>query len=126
MRAIVIDPFDRTATEVVISGNDLQEIYATLGVTCIDAVRLPEGDVIYVDDEGLLKGATGFFHLVGLTPNPLAGRGLLVGSGADGSDADPVIQISAVISRLKFYTLLATATGNRLFEVPHTLRGRTQ
>lgn len=126
MRAIVIDPFDQTVTEVVIEGNNLQEIYKILGVSCIDAVRLPNGDAIYVDDEGLLKGTTGFFHLLGMIPNPLAGRGLLVGGDAEGRDADPSSNLNGIISVTKFYTLLSTQTGNRLFEVPHALKGRTQ
>lgn len=126
MRAIVIDPFDQSVTEVVISGNNLKEIYTILDVTCIDAARLENGDVIYVDDEGLLKSPSHFFHLPGITNEPLAGRGLLVGSTPDGSDGPPRYALDEIASATKFYTLIGTATGSRLFEIPHALRGRTQ
>lgn len=126
MRAILIDPYDQTVTEIVVDGNNLQEIYKTLQVTCIDAVRLENGDVIYVDDEGLLKSPTHLFDVAGIDVTAFAGRGLLVGSTGDGYDADPKHSINEVRQRVGFLIAMRTKNGNTLFRVPYADGGRVQ
>lgn len=86
MKAILIDSRSQSINVIDFAGG-LQEIYRLLGCDVVDAVYLPNGDCIYVDDEGLLKGPTQFFYAVGMYA-PLAGNGLVVGSGKDGEDAD--------------------------------------
>lgn len=126
MRAILIDPYDHTVTEIIIEGNNLQEIYKILDVQVIDAARIALDDVVYVDDEGLLKGPTNFFAITGETPNPIAGRGLLVGTTPSGHDTDPRHSLAQITAQVRFYILMHTGIGNRFFEVPHAERGRAQ
>jgi len=93
LRAILIDPFTMNITEHEIDSG-IDAIYKLGQYESFDVIELPNGDTIYVDDEGLFKGrqqdATGmkrgfvvlkheddFNHSV-LTP-PLIGRGVILG-----------------------------------------------
>lgn len=82
MRAILI-----TITEVDHNG-DFRNIYKLLShethpVDCFDVVRLDHGDGIFVDDNGLLNNPQRFF-LIRDYHSPLAGKGLCLGSDAEG------------------------------------------
>jgi hypothetical protein len=93
VRAILIDPFACTVTETEYDGSKgLAEVYALLShetmpvdlVTAAYSGHLQGRDVIYVDDEGLMKSPQRFFKYSG-NPQPLAGKGLIVGTDADGN-----------------------------------------
>ena len=108
MRAILIDPFARTITEVEHNG-DYREIYKllsheTMPVDCFDCVRLDDGDAIYVDDEGLLKPCKAFFVLH--TPHgmngPYAGKGLVLGSDDEGESASAKMPLSKLQDAIQF------------------------
>lgn len=112
--AYVIDPFVLTVSDfgrprlsrteeavraVEIDGS-LASIYAALShekhpVDCIDALRLPGSDVIYLDDEGLFKDHDHWFRLHGYH-QPLRGRGLVVGTDRGGNAKAPDISIEQV------------------------------
>ena len=82
MRAILIDPAKQTVTEVDYDG-DYQSIYKLTDCTTFTVPFVLENeDALYVDDEGLW-GATDFFRIEGY-PDPLAGRGLILGTDEDG------------------------------------------
>ena len=82
MRAILIDPAKQTVTEVDYDG-DYQSIYKLTDCTTFTVPFVLENeDSLYVDDEGLW-GATHFFRIEGY-PDPLAGRGLILGTDEDG------------------------------------------
>ena len=59
------------------------------------AFRLDCGDVLYVDDMGMLNDAPnkGIFAIPKAYSNPLFGRGLLVGSTPDGGSKDPETEL---------------------------------
>lgn len=89
MKAILIDPAGETLVSEVEVGRDYREIYKQLGCECFTTVGLGPRDVMYVDDEGLLNGSfqrIGGFQLKGY-PQPLAGRGLILGFRPDGESA---------------------------------------
>ena len=79
MRAYLIDPFDKTVTEVDYSG-DFKDIYKFIGAACFDCARFSEhnNDAAYVDDEGLFKAGQAFF-MIGEYHTPLAGKALVLG-----------------------------------------------
>ena len=53
------------------------------------AFSFENNDVLYADDNGLIDGKKhDFFAVLDVYQAPLAGRGLLVGSDAQGGDAD--------------------------------------
>jgi len=75
MRAILIDPARRVVEPHTINGR-LASLQAAVEGCIAWGTELKTGDVLYVDDEGLLKPNPAFFAL---GRNTFAGRGLLVG-----------------------------------------------
>ena len=79
--AIWIDSETRTTTMVDITP-ELKSYYDLIHTDVIDAVRLDNADLVYVDDEALLKNPKHFFSINGAYP-PLAGNGVIVGTYDD-------------------------------------------
>ena len=83
MRAILINPADKTVKEVDYDGN-FESIYTHIDCTTFAVpFTLENEDALYIDDEGLLKGHTDFFTIEGY-PEPLAGCGLILGTDEEG------------------------------------------
>tara|TARA_A100001035_G_C27704588_1_gene464203 strand:+ start:605 stop:988 length:384 start_codon:yes stop_codon:yes gene_type:complete len=64
-----------------------------------------EGDTIYVDDEGLLKGSNYFFEVhspLYEKPYPLAGTAIVSGTTIEGNDAKPKITHKELKEIIKF------------------------
>lgn len=104
MQAYLIDPQTWTITPVVIPNRPdrLKAIRQHLACDLITGISMASGDCVYVDDEGLLHGAVvDFFTLRGY-PQPLAGRGLVVGTTPDGDDASPRISLADLTSAVCF------------------------
>ena len=100
MRTVLIDPYERSFTEVDYDG-DYKSIYKHLGCDTFDVVYTDLGDV-FVDDEGLLKGPSKFFYIQG-TPQPLAGRGLVFGPvDEDGNSTEATISIDELEKKVRF------------------------
>ena len=87
-KGYLVDPTERTITQVdVVRPADL------IGCSTITASAFNDaGDVVYVDDEGLLKGPTDFFLIEGY-PQPLAGKGVVVGTDDEGDDVEPSVSL---------------------------------
>jgi hypothetical protein len=101
MKAILINPETQTATTVDHDG-DLASVKRLIECHMIDAARLPgTNDVIYVDDEGLFQENQHFFKYAGYH-QPLAGKGLLVGTGPEGEDMEPDTSLFEVIGRVLY------------------------
>ena len=87
---IEIDPRERTVTR-----KEVPDLYQALRKAvaprpfCIGH-RFASGDVLYIDDEGLLKAAPAFFTLPGLV-QPLAGIGII--TGADDPDGEGTLPL---------------------------------
>ena len=85
MKAILIDAKNRTVEDFEYDGN-WKTIAPTIGASLFTAVTgLPNGDDIYVDDEGLLTADenTGWF-MFPWYPAPLCGSGLILGVNDEG------------------------------------------
>lgn len=108
--AILIDPFTRTVTQVEWNGH-YKQIAELIDCQLYDVARINRnGDGIFVDDEGLLKGEQNFFVFDGY-PNPLAGKGLLLGTDAEGNSITPHITLDEARRRTTFGDLVETALG---------------
>ncbi len=104
MKAILIDPFAREVTEVEYNGN-WRQISKLIGCDLFAPVGLSSGDTIYVDDEGLFKQETAFFmhrHY----PQPLAGKGLILGTDGDGESVTPELTLLEHKAQIAFVTPL--------------------
>lgn len=103
MKAILIDPFTETISEVDYVG-PYQQIYAllsheTMPVDCYTVVGLDDGESIFVDDEGLLKDPTHFFIWKDY-PQPLAGKGLILGCDDEGKTIGTELTLDYVKSKV--------------------------
>lgn len=108
MLAHLIDPVSRTITSVEIpdTGDKLPAIYKHLQCRTFDVAALPNGDALYVDDEGLLKPAYHYIALRGM-PEPFAGRGLVLGLDDRGRSIAPSVSLEQLTEDVKFIELLA-------------------
>ena len=102
MRAILIDPVEKSFTEVDYNG-DWKTISKHLDCDLFDVVFTDFGD-IYLDDEGLMKSDQQFFHIRGMS-QPFAGRGLVFGPTDDEGGTTPAtISIEELELQVKFMT----------------------
>jgi hypothetical protein len=108
VKALLIDPYQGTITEVDHDASDYQNIYALLSteakpVSTFEAYyaggALPEGDAIFIDEEGRLKGPNTFFLFDG---QPLAGRGLVLGSDEKGDTQACKLTFDECAKRVEF------------------------
>lgn len=96
MEAYLIDPFDKNITKVEYTG-DFRNIYQHIGAPLFDCVIInDQGDIVYVDDEGLFKPNQAFFSFRGHRRLPLAGKGLVLGTDEEGESTPPKISLEEV------------------------------
>ena len=104
-RGILIDPHARTVTVITIEGRTLQGLYAAIGCTTVDVLRLGEHNGVeqdlWIDDEGAMshKTSQAFFCLAGCG-SFLAGRAVLLGCDLSGDSVSTDVFISTVEDRL--------------------------
>lgn len=102
MKAILINVHNRTVTEVDIDGG-LDSLYKALGVNIVEIAQndlLRGQDVMYVDEEGLLKDNL-FFDMDGGYQS-IAGNGLIVGTDEDGNSCDAETPLDSVVEAVNF------------------------
>lgn len=105
MLAYLIDVRRMEVQTVELSG-DYREIYPLIGCETFTCVQINDkNDVIYVDDEGLLKDlkTQSFFMFKGY-PQPLAGNGLILGTDDEGGSKSPEISMMEVIKSVSYMT----------------------
>jgi hypothetical protein len=103
MRSILIDPFTRTVTEVEYTG-DYKQIYDLIDCDTYDVARINQhGDGIFVDDEGLFKEQEQKFFLHEDYPQPLAGKGLVLGCDMEtGESVEPHDSVMDVAAKVRW------------------------
>ena len=97
MRAILINPFDETITEVDYSG-DFKQIYKFIDCSTFDVVMLCDADDLYVDDEGLLK-ENRYFSWSGRI---FAGKGLILGHNEEGETTPTSYDLQEGVDRIEW------------------------
>lgn len=108
MRGILIDPRAFTLTEVQLEATKdrLQQIYDLLQCHTFDCVGLDNGDTLYVDDNGIATGSP-FHFIVADYPQPLVGRGLILGTNDEGESISSITTLDDLRTRITFMTHLA-------------------
>ena len=85
-KAILIDTANKEMREILVSG--YQDLLKYLKCeTLAVGMRLPNGDTLYIDDEGLLINPELFFMIRG-NDRPMAGNGVIIGCDGGGNDVD--------------------------------------
>jgi hypothetical protein len=83
-KAYWIDSENKSITEV--ESSSLADMRRHIGGHIEIAFLHPNGDVLYVDEEGLLKNPEHWFRYSHRTDQPFAGNGLLVGREVEGDE----------------------------------------
>jgi hypothetical protein len=91
MKAILIDPETETLTEIDYDGN-YQSIYSLIGCETFTLVQIADSDCIFVDAEGLLNNPQYFFKYRDYN-QPLAGKGLVLGTDGRGESIAPTVTV---------------------------------
>lgn len=101
MQAILINPFDKTIEEVEYSG-DWKDISSLLECDIFTTAYFDDTtDSVFIDDEGLYVEDQAFFT-IGDCPQPLAGRGLLLGTDEEGDSTDCKTTLEEAKAMVKF------------------------
>lgn len=101
MRAILIDPFAKSVSQIDIDKKDvLGGLYAAMQCGTIDLVRYGKLDV-FVDDEGLMKDGQKFFKLID-GHQPLAGRAVILESDDEGDSIATDVSVADVYAFTMF------------------------
>jgi hypothetical protein len=103
MRAIKIDVLKQDVYEVEITSN-IETIYKHIECECFCQVgrRMPNGDILLVDDNGLLlDNPIGAFDF-GSYPQTLSGHGILIGTDAAGETQSAQSKIDWVKAQARF------------------------
>lgn len=101
--AILIDPQTKTVSEVETTGT-CEDMYRLIGCDLIDVVYLPHGNMLIVDDEGLLKPNCLF--LIQGFPQPLAGKALLIGQSDEDFKQAPKVSLSEARNMVSFSSMV--------------------
>ena len=85
IKAILIDPFTETVSQVTLVDTKLQTYYHLLGCDLITIAGLADGVDMILDDEGLLKDSSSqAYFKMGINSQPFAGKALIVGTDEEG------------------------------------------
>jgi len=102
MKGFLIDPVARTVAAVEVAG--LDELRQLIGFPSVDSDEIDDnGDRLFFDEECFIRSAPGAprFRLDNLAP--VAGKGVVIGSSAQGKElADAVIGLEALQRRVAF------------------------
>ena len=108
--AYLIDPTTRTVTAVEYTDH-YEEINRLICAEVFTAVSVPQddeqpynGDTVYVDDEGLINNNPHGWFLLNGYPQPLRGKGLVLGTDSEGRSASPRVTLAALTARVSFPT----------------------
>ncbi len=106
MKAILIDSANHRVEMVEYSSySDMRKL---IGGSLEIAFMWPSGDVLYVDEEGLLKGPSDYFTIPERSDQLLAGNGLLVGKETGDSVADindPLFTVEDMREKIIFWRI---------------------
>jgi len=98
MKGILINPFNRTLTEIII-GEALEDVYQAITndkigpVRCIERVQLAQGQDLWLDEEGTFKPLQKKFAIIVLGFRKFTGCAILLGSNAEGDSwGDTIIK----------------------------------
>lgn len=93
MKAILINPFEETITEVEHTG-DYKQIYDLIDCRTFDIVNIIHTEDLCVDDEGLLKNNQRYFTFA--NEGTYAGKGLLLGHNDEGESVATTFTLQQV------------------------------
>lgn len=125
VKGYLIDPYKAEVHPIEVPIDDHKEIQRQLDCRFFTSGGyLENDDVVFVDDEGLLKEPTHFFRIKGVNGDkPLAGRGVVLGSDGEGGSADAKTSSEDILSRVRWVYAM-DREGDVLFDVRADAKGQ--
>jgi hypothetical protein len=117
-KCLLIDPYTQTISPIDIIEDDIRSIQDAIGcrIFCVGGY-LANGDCVYVDDEGSLESPTHFFRMPNVNGGrELAGRGLVIGTGSEGSSASTESTIEELYDAV-YWRFAISADRDSVFEI---------
>lgn len=107
MKALLIDPENRTITEIEYSGdfNGPKGAYELLNCDLVQLIydkQFPKANNIVVDEEGLYKSPRYGWRLTGGAYDGLVGRGLTTAVNSSGNEKESTIKIEDLQRRVQW------------------------
>lgn len=91
LTAYLIDPAAATICKVRLKQADaFGAARQHIGCRLLDRVWLDDRHFAYIDEEGLLSPVTGLWFIPHTSPQPYAGRAVILADAGDGTDKSPV------------------------------------
>lgn len=108
-KAYLINSKKRKIEDIEIG--DYRDIQRHIGCDCFTTGgSTPQGDTVYVDDEGLLNGTDEFFFHPEIYPHPLAGNAVVIGFNPNtGEDENVGCDKSFIEHGVKFFSRVEVA-----------------
>lgn len=101
MKAILIDPTSRAVKYVDVKPG-IDAIYEAINAETFTVITLDDkGTALFLDDEGLYKPNQDFFQ-IGDYKQPLAGRGLILGTNEAGESEDAKVSAAFVYAKVRW------------------------
>lgn len=124
MRAILIDTPNKEIVEVDVDGS-LDSFYETIGCSDINSVRLSPSEYLWVDGESLLLNKQLPLFQVAGYPDPLMGKGLILGVSHIGDNQATKLSVEFVRERVKWRDDLEfTHLSHSSSEIEHPILGK--
>jgi Domain of unknown function (DUF3846) len=109
-KCLQIDATKRTIVQV--DYGDYRDLQVLIGGLISVAWRFESGDVLFVDDEGLLKPCEHFFRIPG-QPQPLAGNAVLTGPDVWDEEAEDEVSSDVNMTVEALARLVTFVTGDQ-------------
>ena len=108
MRGILIDAWSNDVREVTLvdEASTLEQMYELIGCETVEVVHLPNGNDLWVDEEGLLylSPHSRFFTYNGAMP--IHGRGLILGLDRNSGECKSTkLKLEDVTDGVDFYSI---------------------
>jgi hypothetical protein len=99
MRAILIDPFNRSIGEIEVTGDSLDGMYRIMGCQTVERVRIDRRNDLWLDEDANLRpeAEQAYFWWRGY-PTRLGGRCLIFGSTEEGESVGTDMDVEYVTS----------------------------
>lgn len=104
MKAIVIDPDERSINYVERDFADFKEIQKEIFCSCFTVAGYLNGHAVYCDDEGMMNMNL-VYTKMSHYPYPLAGRIVLLKATDDGDSDDATMTLEEVKNEIQFLTV---------------------
>ncbi|MDJ0834669.1 MAG: hypothetical protein QNJ69_14180 [Gammaproteobacteria bacterium] len=98
MKAYLIDPEQQNIQHIDIASRD--DLISHIGYETLETDSLGGNDTLYFDEECFLRGASGRFQIDKLIP--VSGKGVIIGTDADGSLQDVTLSLDELKSRVQY------------------------